>query len=154
MTSTGMTIGTFEYMSPEQVRAEEVDARSDLFSFGLVLYEMATGRRAFPGDSVGAMLDAILNRAPLSPLRINPDLPPELERILSKALDKDRKLRYQTAAELKADLARLKHETAGKVGAGLALLWWARRAAALQKRWMVALGAAAPRSASIAACTA
>ena len=135
-----MTIGTFEYMSPEQVRAEEVDARSDLFSFGLVLYEMATGRRAFPGDSVGAMLDAILNRAPLSPLRINPDLPPELERILSKALDKDRKLRYQTAAELKADLARLKHETAGKVGAGLALLWWARRAAALQKRWMVALG--------------
>ncbi|MBZ5544591.1 MAG: serine/threonine protein kinase, partial [Acidobacteriia bacterium] len=140
LTSTGMAIGTFEYMSPEQVRTEELDARSDLFSFGLVLYEMVTGQRAFAGHSPGTLFDAILNRAPIPPLRLNPNCPAELERIITKALEKDRKLRYQTAAELKADLARLKHETAGKVGAGLALLWWARRAAALQKRWMVALG--------------
>jgi TolB-like protein/Tfp pilus assembly protein PilF len=144
LTSTGMAVGTFEYMSPEQVRAEEVDARSDLFSFGLVLYEMATGHRAFTGDSPGTVFDAILNRAHISTLRLNPELPPELGRIISKAIEKGRKLRYQTAAELKADLERLKHETAGKVGAGLALLRWARRAAALQKRWMLALGISAP----------
>ena len=143
LTSTGMAVGTFEYMSPEQVRAEELDARTDLFSFGLVLYEMATGRRAFTGDSPGTVFDAILNRAPISPLRVNPELPPELGRIISKAIEKDRKLRYQTAAELKADLERLKHETAGKAGAGLALLWWARRAAALQKRRMLVLGVSA-----------
>jgi TolB-like protein/Tfp pilus assembly protein PilF len=143
LTSTGMAVGTVEYMSPEQVRAEELDARTDLFSFGLVLYEMATGRRAFTGDSPGTVFDAILNRAPIAPLRLNPELPPELGRIISKAIEKDRKLRYQTAAELKADLERLKYETAGKVGAGLALLWWPRRAAALQKRWMLALGVSA-----------
>jgi TolB-like protein/Tfp pilus assembly protein PilF len=143
LTSTGMAVGTVEYMSPEQVRAEELDARTDLFSFGLVLYEMATGRRAFTGDSLGTVFDAILNRAPTSPLRLNPELPPELGRIINKAIEKDRKLRYQTAAELKADLERLKQETAGKVGAGLALLWWARRAAALQKRRMLALGVSA-----------
>ena len=143
LTSTGMAVGTFEYMSPEQVRAEELDARTDLFSFGLVLYEMATGRRAFTGDSPGTVFDAILNRAPISPLRVNPELPPELGRIISKAIEKDRNLRYQTAAELKADLERLKHETAGKVGAGLALLWWARRAVALQKRRMLVLGVSA-----------
>ena len=143
LTSTGMAVGTFEYMSPEQVRARELDARTDLFSFGLVLYEMATGRRAFTGDSPGTVFDGILNRAPISPLRLNPELPPELGRIISKAIEKDRKLRYQTAVELKADLERLKHETAGKVGAGLALLWWARRAAALQKRRMLTLGVSA-----------
>ena len=143
LTSTGMAVGTFEYMSPEQVRAEELDARTDLFSFGLVLYEMATGRRAFTGDSPGTVFDAILNRAPISPLRVNPELPPELGRIISKAIEKDRKLRYQTAAELKADLERLKQETAGKAGAGLALLWWARRAVALQNRRMLVLGVSA-----------
>ncbi|MGA2475856.1 MAG: protein kinase [Terriglobia bacterium] len=111
LTSTGMAVGTVEYMSPEQVRAEELDARTDLFSFGLVLYEMATRRRAFAGDSPGTIFEAILNRAPIPPLRINPELPPELEHIINKALEKDRALRYQTAADLKADLERLKHET-------------------------------------------
>jgi serine/threonine protein kinase len=114
LTSTGVAVGTFEYMSPEQVRAEELDARSDLFSFGLVLYEMATGQRAFAGDSVGVILDGILNRAPTSPLRLNRDLPTELGRMISKAIEKDRKNRYQTAAELKTDFERLKQETAGK----------------------------------------
>jgi serine/threonine protein kinase/TolB-like protein len=111
LTSSGMAVGTVEYMSPEQVRAEEVDHRTDLFSFGLVLYEMATGRRAFAGDSPGIVFDAILNRAPIAPLRVNPELPDALERIIDKSLQKDRKLRYQTAADLRADLARLKRET-------------------------------------------
>ncbi|MBZ5515716.1 MAG: protein kinase [Acidobacteriia bacterium] len=108
LTSTGMVVGTFDYMSPEQVRAEEVDARSDLFSFGLVLYEMATGRRAFGGDSPGKTLDAILNRQPIPALRINPELPPKLEAIIAKALQKDRAGRYQTARELREDLNLLR----------------------------------------------
>jgi non-specific serine/threonine protein kinase len=106
-------------MSPEQVRAEEVDARSDLFSFGLVLYEMATGHRAFSGDSPGTIFEAILNRAPIPPLRINPELPPELEHIINKALEKDREERYQSASDLRADLKRLKHETESARSAGV-----------------------------------
>ncbi len=111
LTSPGTTMGTVAYMSPEQVRGEDLDARSDVFSFGLVLYEMATGRQAYTGNTSGVILEAIMNRPPLSPLRINPDLPPKLEEIIFKALEKDPEMRYQTAAEIRTDLKRLKRDT-------------------------------------------
>src|ERR1700747_2605406 len=112
LTSPGSTLGTVAYMSPEQVRAKQLDTRTDLFSFGVVLYEMATGALPFTGESTGVIYDGIMNRAPLSVLRLNPNLPPKLEDIINRALEKDRDLRYQHASDLRVELQRLTRATA------------------------------------------
>jgi eukaryotic-like serine/threonine-protein kinase len=139
LTQPGTTMGTITYMSPEQVRGEELDARTDLFSFGVVLYEMATGVLPFRGETSGVITEAILNRAPVAPVRLNPDVAPKLEEVINKALEKDKKLRYQSAAEIRTDLQRQKRDSdSGRAAASTAV---ELKPALKSTRWAAATGA-------------
>src|SRR5262249_757549 len=134
LTGAGNVVGTVSHMSPEQIRGERLDPRTDLFSFGIALYEMATGKLPFEGATQGSLFDAILNRAPVPPAHLNATLPAELERIIGKCLEKDRESRYQRASEIRADLERLKQDTdSARLTTG------ARHGTGGSKRWIAAL---------------
>jgi eukaryotic-like serine/threonine-protein kinase len=142
LTVPGVPLGTFAYMSPEQVRGEDLDARSDLFSFGVVLYEMVTGVLPFRGESMGVIAAAILNSTPVAPVRMNPDIPPKLEAIIDKALEKDRKLRYQNAADLRTDIERLKRDSdAGHRGSATAQVGPKSAPQSTRFRWIAIISA-------------
>src|SRR6202162_5417224 len=136
LSTPGAAMGTLAYMSPEQARGKELDARTDIFSFGLVLYEMATGKQAFSGSTSAEIFDAVLNHAPVAPVRLNPEIPAELERVINKALEKSPDLRHQHAVDLRSDLQRLKRDTESGRPAAVAVEAEPKPATTSTGRWM------------------